>query len=341
MWAMTDVSEWFTKIPGSYFYIPAPAWISVLIYYAILFFALSGWLKTARRKFLGVGILILIFTIYFCRWAASLDETDLTVLPLNGGHAVFVDAAGRKNDWLIDCGDEYAVNFTLKNFLRAHGVNSIPRLALTEGRVRNYGGAKTLNELFGVNELWTSATRFRSSDYNKIVSVFQKANRRKILNCGERIGCWQMLWPSPTNDFPRADDNALVLLGNFSGTKILLLSDLSRMGQSGLLATTNDLRADIVVAGLPGGSEPLCDDLIDAIRPKIIVIADSEFPATRRANRNLKNRLAEKKIPTVYTSESGSAKIVVNSTGWRLKTMDGREIVGSGGKSHFKKDDDK
>ena len=46
----------------------------------------------------------------------SHGETDLTVLPLNGGHAVFVDAAGRKNDWLVNCGDERCRNFTLKPF---------------------------------------------------------------------------------------------------------------------------------------------------------------------------------------------------------------------------------
>src|SRR5665213_266867 len=131
MSAMTDVSEWFTKIPAAYFYVPEPSWISIGIYYAILIVASSGWLKTPRRKISGAAILILIAAIYFLRWENSRDETELTVLPLNGGHAIFVDADGRKNDWLVNCGDENAVAFTLKNFLRAQGVNKIPRLVLT------------------------------------------------------------------------------------------------------------------------------------------------------------------------------------------------------------------
>jgi beta-lactamase superfamily II metal-dependent hydrolase len=53
----------------------------------------------------------------------SRAETKLTVLPLNGGHAVFVDAPGRKNDWLVNCGNDRAVGFTLKPFLRGQGVN--------------------------------------------------------------------------------------------------------------------------------------------------------------------------------------------------------------------------
>jgi competence protein ComEC len=329
MVAMTDVSDWATKIPGSFFYVPAPSWISIAIYYAVLVVALSGWLKTNRRKIIGAATLFFIAVMYFWRWERTLAETDLTVLPLNGGHAVFVDAAGRENDWLVNCGDENAVEFTLKPFLRAQGVNRIPRLVLTEGDVKNCGGAKLLDGLFGVRELWTSGVKFRSGAYRDIVSEFEKPPpRHKTLNAGDTGGCWRVLWPAGTNNSARADDNALVRLGNFSGAKILLLSDLSRSGQSLLLAQTNDLRADIVVAGLPDGSEPLCDALIDAIQPKVIVIADSEFPATRRASSVLRERLGQKGIPVIYTRDSGAVKIMTGKSGWKLRTMDGLRFEG-------------
>jgi competence protein ComEC len=326
MSAMTGVSEWFTQIPGSYFYVPAPSWISIGIYYAILIAALGGWLKTARRKIAFAAALTFIAAFYLWQWDDSRGEVKLTVLPLNGGHAVFVDAAGRKNDWLIDCGDENAVNFTLKNFLRAQGVNKISRLVLTEGDSQNCGGAELLGQLFGVGELWTSPVHFRSAAYNEIVGVFEKSSRHKTFSCGDQAGCWQILWPAATNNFSRADDSALVLLGDFSGAKILLLSDLNRAGQSGLLTTTNDLRADIVVAGLPNEGEPLSDALIDAIQPKIIVIADSEYPANRRASSVLKERLAQKGIPTIYTRGSGATTILVNKRGWQLRAMDGQKF---------------
>ncbi|HZL13283.1 MAG TPA: ComEC/Rec2 family competence protein, partial [Verrucomicrobiae bacterium] len=326
MSAMTGVSQSFTQILGAYFYVSGPSWISIGIYYAILIIVLSGWLKTFRRKIISAAILIFIAVIYFFHWENSRSETEITILPLNGGHSVFVDAAGRKNDRLMDCGDESAVNFTLKPFLRAHGVNKIPRLILTDGDIKNCGAAKSLDDIFGVGELWTSNAKFRSAIYRETVSDFEKSSRHKVFRCDEIIGNWQMLWPA-TNNFSRADDDALVLLGNFSGAKILLLSDLSRAGQSELLSRTNDLHADIVVAGLPNEGEPLCDALLDAIQPKIIVIADSEFPADRRANRELKNRLAEKNVPVIYTRESGAAKIVTDKNGWRLTTMDGQKFT--------------
>ncbi len=327
MSAMTAVSEWFTKIPGAYFYVPAPSWWTIAIYYAVIIGALSGWLFAPRRRIWSATIIILIAGIYFWNWEKSRGETGLTVLPLNGGHAVFVDAAGRKNDWLVNCGNDNAVEFMLKPFLRAQGVNKIPRLILTEGDMRNTGGALALNELFGVGELWTSPVHFRSAAYNEILSQFERPpSRHKILNLGDKIGCWQVLWPPATNNFPRADDNALVLLGNFSGTRILLLSDLGRDGQSALLENTNNLRADIVIAGLPTEGEPLCNALLDAIQPKVIVIANSEYPANRRAGRALKERLEQTKIPVIYTRTSGAVKIVADKSGWNLQTMDGQKF---------------
>jgi ComEC/Rec2-related protein len=327
MVAMTGVSEWATKIPGAYFYVPAPSWTMILIYYAVIVGALSGWLFAPNRRIWSAAVLILIVATYFWRWENSRGETDLTVLPLNGGHAVFVDAAGRQNDWLIDCGSEDAVNFTLKNYLRAQGVNKIPRLVLTHGDLRNTGGAEALDELFGVGEIDTGAIQFRSSAYRKIVAEFDKPpSRHRIFNRADTAGCWRVLSPGAMNDFPRADDNALVLLGNFTGARILLLSDLGRAGQSALLAGTNDLRADIVVAGLPDGSEPLSDALLDAIQPKVIVIADSEFPATRRASRELKNSLEQRGIPVIYTRGSGAVKIMTDKSGWKLQTMNGQQF---------------
>jgi hypothetical protein len=57
-------------------------------------------------------------------------------------------------------------------------------------------------------------------------------------------------------------------------------------------------------------------------------MADSEFPATRRANRALKERLAQAKIPVIYTRTAGAVKIETDQRGWKLQAMDGQRYVG-------------
>jgi competence protein ComEC len=325
MCAMTEVSELATKIPGAFFYVPAPSWLDIALFYAVLVGALSGWLFAPKRRMGSALLLILIVAGYVWHWQATRSEIELTVLPLNGGHAVWVDAPGRKNDWLINCGDADAVGFTLKPFLRAQGVNHLSRLALTFGSARNNGGAESLNELFGVHELVTGPAPFRSGIYRDVVAKFnQPPARHTIVQRGDQAGNWQVLHPGAGKDFARADDAALVLLGKFHHVRVLLLSDLGRNGQSALLAHTNDLRADVIIAGLPDEGEPLCDALLAAVQPKVIVVADSEFPATRRADSKLRERLEQKGIPVIYTRTAGAVTIVAQPEGWVLRTRDGQ-----------------
>jgi competence protein ComEC len=330
MVAMTWVSEQATRLPGAYFYVPEPSFVTIGLYYAILIAAFSGWFKTTRRILSGGVILLLIAGGYLWQWQSSRGETDLTVLPLNGGHAVYVDADGRANDWLINSGNEKAVEMTLKDYLRAQGVNRVHHLVLTEGDMRNCGGAQSLDKLFGVDELWTGTTRFRSMDYRLTVAAFEKpVNRHKLTSYGDTVGPWQVLFPDSTNTLAKAADKPLVLHGDFSGTKILLLSDLSRPSQSDLLAHTNvDLHADIVITGIPEEDEPLCNALIAAIQPKVIIIADSDMPTQYRASDTLKERLAQTKIPVLYTRTACAVKIMTDKRGWKLKTMDGQSYEG-------------
>ncbi len=327
MCAMTWVSELATKIPGAFYYVPAPSWLDIAFYYAVLVGALSGWLFAPKRRIWSVTALGVITAACFWHWQATRGEIKLTVLPLNGGHAVWVDAPGRKNDWLIDCGDADAVEFTLKPFLRAQGVNHLSRLALTYGSARNNGGAELLNELFGVDELVTSPMPFRSGVYRDVVARFsQPLARHTVVQRGDQAGSWRILHPGTGENFAHADDAALVLLGIFHQTRVLLLSDLGRSGQSALLAHTNDLRADVVIAGLPDAGEPLCDALLDAAQAKIVVVADSELPANRRPSPKLRERLGQKGIPVIYTGASGAATIRLRPDGWELRTMDGQMI---------------
>ena len=328
MVAMTWVSDVSTRIPGAFFYVREPSWLDIGIYYGVLVGVLSGWLLTPKRRVWSAAALILIIAGYVWHWQTTRAETRLTVLPLNGGHAVWVDPPGRRNDWLVDCGNSNTVEFTLKPFLRGQGVNRIQHLVLTHGDSKNIAGAEKLDQLFRVDELWTSSANFRSSVYRDAIARFEMLpDRHKTFAAGDAAGCWQVLHPAAGKNFPRADDNALVLSGNFYRPKILLLSDLGRDGQSALLARTNDLHADIVIAGLPNDGEPLGDALLDAIQPEVIVVADSESPATRRAGHELKERLAARQVPVIYTRTAGAVTILARPQDWELRTMDGQKFA--------------
>jgi competence protein ComEC len=136
-----------------------------------------------------------------------------------------------------------------------------------------------------------------------------------------------VLHPEASDNFPQADDKTVVLSGTFGRTRVLLLSDLGRPGQEALIERTADLRADIVVTGLPVQTEALGDALLDAIQPRVIVVSDSEFPVSERASPKLCERLAKRNIPVIYTRTAGSTTVEFRGNRWDLRTMSGIRIA--------------
>jgi beta-lactamase superfamily II metal-dependent hydrolase len=145
----------------------------------------------------------------------------------------------------------------------------------------------------------------------------------KSIQRGERIGPWRVLHPDNGDRFAQADDAAVVLLSSIRGIRVLLMSDLGKPGQNVLINRHPDLRADIVVAGLPTQSEPLAEGFLTAVQPRMIVIADAEYPATERASSRLRDRLAARDIPVIYTRESGSVTIEWRGADCELRTISG------------------
>ena len=137
--------------------------------------------------------------IYFWHWEQSRDEIELTVLPLNGGHAVFVDAAGRKNDWLVNCGNENAVEFTLKPFLRAQGVNKIPRLVLTRRRCAELRRRRVARRTFRRRRIVDQPGPFplRRLPRTSFPEFEKPSPRIKIMNRGDQPAAGKFCVPTP------------------------------------------------------------------------------------------------------------------------------------------------
>jgi competence protein ComEC len=252
---------------------------------------------------------------------------------LNGGSAIYVDAPGHRNDLLIDCGNDNAVEFVLKPFLRAQGVNRLPAVVLTHGDLRQIGGAESLISQVPTGCVVTSPARFRSKVYRQILSRLEKEpGLHRTVTRLNRIGDWTVLHPEASDDSAQGDDSALVLFGWIQGTRVLLLSDLGVLGQGVLLQREGKLQADIVVAGLSQGATSVSEALLEIVRPGLLVITDAKFPATRRAGAALRERLEKRGIPVLYTGSGGAICITVRSHEWEARMMDGTTVRGRAGR---------
>ncbi len=327
MHLMIRASAWAAHAPGGCFHIGTPTLLTFALYYGALISVMAGGLaKPHWRAWVGSALAVLAVA-WVAEWQIARSTTRLTVVPLHGGEMIHCDAPGTRDDALIDCGSESAFEFSVKPFLRARGVSRVPRLVLTHGDSRNVGGAALLREQFSVSEVYLSPVTYRSPTYRRLKEQFDRTpGLSKSLRRGDRLGLLTVLHPDEADRTSQADDSAMVLRFETEGVRVLLLSDLGKAGQTLMMNRSTDLRADIVVSGLPVQTEPLADALIDAIQPRAIVITDSEYPATARASRVLRTRLAQRHVPVIYTRETGAVTLEVRNGRWRLRAMNGMEI---------------
>jgi hypothetical protein len=101
------------------------------------------------------------------------------------------------------------------------------------------------------------------------------------------------------------------------------MSDLGEAGQESLVRRVKNLQADLVVVSVPNFGEPLQPWLLEAIKPRVILVHDSHFPLGERASALLKARLARGKAQVIYTTSAGGLRVEIAPGGWRVLNASG------------------
>jgi beta-lactamase superfamily II metal-dependent hydrolase len=201
-------------------------------------------------------------------------------------------------------------------------VDRLRAIVLTHGDVAHVEGYARLVHEFEPAITYTSAARSRSPKYREIMRALEQTPQRwRVVAAGDEIGGWRVLHPRRGDDFPRADDEAIVLSGEIQGKRVTLLSELGSVGQQALLAQTNDLRTDVLIAGVPNGGPVANPELLQAMRPQVFVLAGNDAKM-QRALRDLRGRATN----LVTTLEDRAVTMSAARGAVVLDTMGGRHI---------------
>jgi len=322
---MMALSSQAAELPGAWWPVARPSLCSLAGYYGLLIWPLSaGWKRRWRIVWaLAAGALL---TGGLVAPSLQLRNTlELIVLPIGGGDSLWVDFPDRDQDTLVDTGDDRGMEWVVGPFLQSRGRRDVPRLVLSHGDVRHVGGVPRLLEDFDVTETWVSGFKARSTAYRQAVSLLGNRSRAvRGVERGFQCGPWRVLHPLNGDAFTRADDQALVLLLEWDGVKILLCSDLGRLGQDSLIAREPELKVDLVVAGVPSpGEEPLSSFLIESLEPRVIVLSTASVSGNQEASRELQLRLMRLALPVFQTGGQGAIVIRVENGRVEVEAMDG------------------
>lgn len=321
------LSAWAAHLPGACFNVSTPSVVTFLLYYLLVFTVLTGWAFPSRFKLIIPITIASLGVCWAIQWAIVNSTAHLHFLPLEGGSATLVEDADSREQWLFDCGNAALAESVVKPFLCAQGINNLHSLCLTVGHQQFGGGANILLTNFPADGVLLGGVRNRSPAYRDVTDQVKQSSHWKAMHDGDTAGDWSVLHPPLSSHFSQADDNALVFWREIAGRSILLLSTLGRDGQDALVAGHRNLRADIVVASLPARDEPLSEPLLNLLQAKLIIVVDSEFPATRRASAKLRERLGRQSAPVIYCRDTGAVKLTLGRYSWNLEDANGKELA--------------
>ena len=104
------------------------------------------------------------------------------------------------------------------------------------------------------------------------------------------------------------------------------MSELGANGQKKLLASGAELKADVVIAGMPEHGEPLMDELLEKILPKVVVLGTAEYPYTAQGSAELRERLEKSGATILYVDREQAVTISVKANECVVTSMQGSRI---------------
>ncbi len=320
-WFWSKSMVYFTKLFSSFnygwFYVPKPSISFILFCYLFLISIATKIFYKPKIRIYFVAIVLIWASSLLYSFASYTNNVELNIISFKKGHSVYIDKRFSKN-YLIDCGSDYDIRATIEPLVVSRGANKISNLFLTHGDAAHIRGATNLSKLYKLNNVYTTDVKYRSKYYQDTLNYFSN-NFYKVtmLKSGNRIDEIEVLYPILGMENTAADDTALVLRANYFGQKILFLSDLSVKGIEYLKYISSDLSAEIVVISKYLLSSRLDNELLDLIKPKLIVIAEEgekhDIPPALLSELKRRNILIEQVEPGFGLT------ILLNKQGWQIE----------------------
>lgn len=205
----------------------------------------------------------------------------LTVFDLSTGGAQLLRTPHAA--WLFDTGTSYDAERIIEPALRRAGIGHLTGLVLTHGDNEHVGGAAYLNQHARPHRIVESVLRDRSRVRRSWHAMLQGAGQPKALVLpGDRLRLdretkVRILSPGNRGSGRTADDQVLAARVDTDAYRVLLMSDAGAETENHLVQyRTNELRSDILVLGRHGEDVFATEPFLEAVQPRVIILASRD-----------------------------------------------------------------
>ena len=271
------------------------AWL-VFCYLLLAVFLLS---KKRRPGILGCCAALGLCLALLASWAEPLtDGTRITVLDVGQGQCILLQSQGKT--FLVDCGgdsDEAAADLAAETLL-SHGISRLDGVILTHGDRDHAGGAEYLLTRVGTDRLFLPGTKETADSEN--VTVLRVGETVRLSFGTAELTIFGPVYNGSSNE------NSLCVLFDTENCDILITGDRSGFGERALLRTNALPEVDVLVAGHHGAEDSTCAELLEAVRPEVVLISVGEANIYGHPAPELLQRLEEFGCTVYRTDQCGT-----------------------------------
>ncbi len=268
------ISRVMSRLPMAAVY-TASFYITVWLVFVYILLAVYLISRKKRTKILCCCALLGLFIAQGLSFLEPLmDECRVTVLDVGQGQCILLQGSGKS--YLVDCGgddDEAAADLAAETLL-SQGITRLDGLILTHGDRDHAGGLEYLLDRIQTDMLLIPAT-----DTNGVGNALDLTadtlviyvDRDMELSCEDMtVSIYGPIFPEDSNE------NSLGVLFSTENCDILITGDRSGVGERSLLRSAVLPEVDVLIAGHHGSKHSTCQELLEAVRPKLVIISVGE-----------------------------------------------------------------
>ena len=315
-------AEAAAQAPFSYFYTAGPPVWFLVAYYALLAaVALRHTLRLPPRRCAVLFLILLNLLVATAAWPGR-GRPRVTCFDVRHGTSVFFELPSGKT-LLYDCGTANAF-FDVGSYITApalwdRGIHTIDLLILSHPDADHINGVPSLIENFRIGCV-VHAPAFESEPLGarliRMIDEYgiprRELTARQMIDLGDTT--IEALNPPKGPDLKSGGDpnnRSLVIRVSCSGSSFLLCGDIQRPATSWLLASGQDLRADVIFLPHHGSFYSNTADLLRAVEPRLAIVScDRGY-----AGQSLLDTLDSTGIRTIQTAECGAIDISIEDAG--------------------------
>ena len=215
-------------------------------------------------------------------------DPQLVIYDLDYGAGAGVFTAGNGGAVLLDCGDRFSFKSRVAPSLRRLGITP-DAVVLSHPDGLHLGGGAQVWSAFPIRQAllpveWSLSKTYQSwiTDAPKAGIRIRQAAAIRSLPLADDARLEVLHVPDQRLFTRLADDRVAVCRLHWRGWRILLTSDAGTSIERNLLASGQDLGADVIVAGRHSRDLSLGDEFIRRVRPLAIIAANESFPPEER-----------------------------------------------------------